>query len=40
VRLGRRFDPPADVAAFTAQLDRYYREALADSLQTHWLKSG
>jgi 1-acyl-sn-glycerol-3-phosphate acyltransferase len=40
VRLGRRFDPPADVAAFTAQLDRYYREALADSLQSHWLKSG
>jgi len=40
VRLGRRFDPPADVAAFTAQLDRYYREALEDSLQSHWLKSG
>jgi 1-acyl-sn-glycerol-3-phosphate acyltransferase len=40
VRLGTRFDPPTDVAAFTAQLDRYYREALQGSLQTHWLKSG
>jgi 1-acyl-sn-glycerol-3-phosphate acyltransferase len=40
VRLGKRFDPPADVAAFTAQLDRYYREALQGSLQSRWLKSG
>jgi 1-acyl-sn-glycerol-3-phosphate acyltransferase len=40
VRLGKRFDPPADVAAFTAELDRYYRDALQDSLQSRWLKSG
>jgi 1-acyl-sn-glycerol-3-phosphate acyltransferase len=40
VRLGRRFAPPADVAAFTAQLDSYYREALEGSLQSRWLKSG
>src|SRR5580704_12796550 len=38
VRLGRRFDPPADVAAFTAQLDQYYREALQGALQSRWLK--
>jgi 1-acyl-sn-glycerol-3-phosphate acyltransferase len=40
VRLGTRFDAPTDVAAFTAQLDRYYREALQGALQSHWLKSG
>jgi 1-acyl-sn-glycerol-3-phosphate acyltransferase len=28
VRLGRRFDPPSDVRAFTAELDRYYRREL------------
>jgi hypothetical protein len=28
VRLGRRFDPPADVRAFTAELDRYFRREL------------
>jgi 1-acyl-sn-glycerol-3-phosphate acyltransferase len=39
VRLGRRFDPPSDVSDFTAQLDRYYRDALADALQSRWLKS-
>jgi 1-acyl-sn-glycerol-3-phosphate acyltransferase len=38
VRLGKRFDPPTDVAAFTAQLDQYYREALQDALQSRWLK--
>jgi 1-acyl-sn-glycerol-3-phosphate acyltransferase len=37
VRLGKRFDPPADVAAFTAQLDRYYREELEHALQSRWL---
>jgi 1-acyl-sn-glycerol-3-phosphate acyltransferase len=40
VRLGKRFDPPADVAAFTAELDRYYRVALEGALQSRWLKSG
>jgi 1-acyl-sn-glycerol-3-phosphate acyltransferase len=38
VRLGRRFDPPADVAAFTAQLADYYRQELLGSLQSRWLK--
>src|SRR5216683_964168 len=38
VRLGRRFDPPADVPAFTAELDRYYRQVLEDALQSRWLK--
>jgi Tat protein secretion system quality control protein TatD with DNase activity len=38
VRLGKRFDPPADVPAFTAELDRYYRQALAGALQSRWLK--
>lgn len=31
VRLGERFDPPADVSAFTAQLETYFTEALAAS---------
>jgi 1-acyl-sn-glycerol-3-phosphate acyltransferase len=38
VRLGKRFDPPSDVAAFTAELDRYYRDALEGALQSRWLK--
>jgi 1-acyl-sn-glycerol-3-phosphate acyltransferase len=38
VRLGKRFDPPSDVAAFTAELDAYYRQALAGALQSRWLK--
>ena len=37
VRLGRRFDPPEDVAAFTAELDRYYRAELEGALQSRWL---
>jgi 1-acyl-sn-glycerol-3-phosphate acyltransferase len=40
VRLGERFDPPADVAAFTLQLDRYYRKALEGAWQSRWLKRG
>jgi len=40
VRLGRRFPPPRDVSAFTAELDRYYRQELAQALQTHWLPQG
>jgi 1-acyl-sn-glycerol-3-phosphate acyltransferase len=39
VRLGKRFDPPADVPAFTAELDQYYRHELENALQTRWLKS-
>jgi 1-acyl-sn-glycerol-3-phosphate acyltransferase len=38
VRLGKRFDPPSDVPAFTAELDQYYRRELAGSLQSRWLK--
>jgi len=38
VRLGKRFDPPADVAAFTAELDQYYRQALEGALQSRWLQ--
>jgi 1-acyl-sn-glycerol-3-phosphate acyltransferase len=37
VRLGRRFAPPTDVTAFTAELDAYYRDQLRDALQTRWL---
>jgi 1-acyl-sn-glycerol-3-phosphate acyltransferase len=40
VRLGKRFDPPADVPAFTAELDRYYRRELEGALQSRWLESG
>ena len=29
VRLGRRFDPPADVRSFTAELERYFTRELA-----------
>ncbi|HEX3396621.1 MAG TPA: hypothetical protein VHS76_07955, partial [Steroidobacteraceae bacterium] len=39
VRLGQRFEPPADVPTFTAELDRYYREALQGALQSRWLKT-
>jgi 1-acyl-sn-glycerol-3-phosphate acyltransferase len=39
VRLGQRFDPPSDVPAFTAELDRFYRQALQDALQSRWLKT-
>ncbi len=38
VRLGRRFDPPTDVAAFTAELEGYYHQALEGALQARWLK--
>jgi 1-acyl-sn-glycerol-3-phosphate acyltransferase len=38
VRLGRRFDPPTDVPAFTEELAGYFRQALDNALQTRWLK--
>jgi hypothetical protein len=38
VRLGKRFAPPEDAAAFTAELDRYYRRELDAALQGRWLK--
>jgi 1-acyl-sn-glycerol-3-phosphate acyltransferase len=37
LRLGKRFDPPRDVAAFTAELDSYYRSELEGALQNRWL---
>jgi 1-acyl-sn-glycerol-3-phosphate acyltransferase len=40
VRLGRRFEAPADAAALTAALDAYYRDALRDAMQSQWLKNG
>jgi 1-acyl-sn-glycerol-3-phosphate acyltransferase len=39
VRLGKRFAAPTDVAAFTAELDAYYRCELDTALQSRWLKS-
>jgi 1-acyl-sn-glycerol-3-phosphate acyltransferase len=39
VRMGKRFAPPDDVTAFTAELDAYYRSELAAALQSRWLKS-
>jgi 1-acyl-sn-glycerol-3-phosphate acyltransferase len=39
VRLGKRFAPPTDVPAFTAELDAYYRSELSQALQSRWLRS-
>lgn len=38
VRLGKRFEPPSDVSAFTAELDQYYRQELEHALQSRWLR--
>jgi len=40
VRLGKRFEPPQDVLAFTAALDEYYRRELDGALQSRWLPDG
>jgi 1-acyl-sn-glycerol-3-phosphate acyltransferase len=37
VRLGRRFEPTADVRELMEQLDRYFRAELADAAQNSWL---
>jgi len=37
IRIGRRFDPPTDVRAFTAELEQYFRAELCDSPQRRWL---
>jgi 1-acyl-sn-glycerol-3-phosphate acyltransferase len=37
VRLGRRFDPPADVNGFMTALEREYAQQLAGALQSEWL---
>ena len=39
MRLGRRFDPPGDVRRFTAELDQYYHQELADAPQRQWLEA-
>lgn len=38
VRLGKRFEPPSDVSAFTAELDQYYRRELEHALQSRRLR--
>lgn len=40
VRLGKRFEPPQDVLAFTAALDEYFRRELDGALQSRWLPDG
>ena len=37
MRLGRRFEAPADVRTFTAELEAYFRAELADSAQNRWI---
>ncbi|MGA2779841.1 MAG: lysophospholipid acyltransferase family protein [Steroidobacteraceae bacterium] len=39
VRLGERFEAPVDAALFTAELERYFRLALAKAPQSRWLAS-
>jgi 1-acyl-sn-glycerol-3-phosphate acyltransferase len=38
IRLGRRFDPPDDVRAFTLQLEQYFRAELSETAQSRWLQ--
>src|SRR6202163_3092727 len=38
VRMGKRFAPRQNVAAFTAELDAYYRRELIGALQSRWLQ--
>ena len=38
VRLGRRFDPPADVRVFTLELEQYFRTELAGASQNRWIE--
>ncbi|MBV8910376.1 MAG: 1-acyl-sn-glycerol-3-phosphate acyltransferase [Gammaproteobacteria bacterium] len=40
VRLGRCFEPGADVRELIAQLDLYFRAELADAAQSSWLAGG
>lgn len=37
VRLGRRFDPPAEVNSFMAALEREFTRELNGAAQSHWL---
>lgn len=38
IRLGRRFDPPADVNSFMTTLEREFTQQLGNALQTEWLR--
>lgn len=38
IRLGRKFDPPDDVRAFTRELEQYFREELTRSVQSRWIQ--
>lgn len=37
VRLGKRFDPPLDTAAFIGELERYFHAELREAPQNRWL---
>jgi hypothetical protein len=37
VRLGRRFEPPTDAAAFMEELEHEYRTELNTAMQNQWL---
>jgi 1-acyl-sn-glycerol-3-phosphate acyltransferase len=39
MRLGRHFDPPADVRAFTAQLEQYLCAELVSAWQNPWIEA-
>jgi 1-acyl-sn-glycerol-3-phosphate acyltransferase len=39
MRLGRRFEPQPDARALTTDLERYFREELASSVQNRWIGS-
>ena len=39
IRLGRRFDPPADVSSFMTALEREYTQQLSGAPQSEWLSS-
>ena len=39
MRLGRRFDPPANVRAFAVELEEYFRSELAESPQNRWIEA-
>jgi hypothetical protein len=38
MRLGRRFEPPADARDFTVELEAYFRDTLVGALQNLWLE--
>lgn len=39
MRLGRRFEAPADVRAFTRELEEYFRAQLSASVQNRWIEA-